>query len=241
MTRADYHLPKIPDGFQIYEERLEVAGLAHHKADAARFARGKQKALEWEPEPQNRHDKNAIRLFGCYKGFFRTKRILIGYVPKEVAETMVERGLVADAQPRLLKTFVSDGGFIEILFQVVGPKARIREYKGVQRNEKRQHYTDAVEQVKQLKREKRHDEAIALLHELVEETEAESRENGPGWGVAPWYYEQLAILYRKERRYADEVNILERYTSQTHAPGAGPEKLAERLKKARQLLERNTA
>ena len=49
MTRADYRLPPIPEGFQIYEERLEVAGLAHRKADAAQFARGKQKALEWEP------------------------------------------------------------------------------------------------------------------------------------------------------------------------------------------------
>lgn len=241
MTKADYHLPPIPDGFQIYEERLEVAGLAQRKVDAARFARGKQKALEWEPEPGNRYDKNAVRLFGCHKGLFRMKRTLLGYVPKEVAKKIVERGLIADAQPRLLKTYVSDGGFVEILFQVVGPKARIGDYKGAQQNEERKHYTDAVEQVKQLKREKRHDEAIALLHELVEETEAEARKNGPGWGVAPWYYEQLAILYRKERRYADEVNILERYANQPHSPGVGPAKLAERLDKARQLSRDKTA
>ena len=124
-----------------------MAGLAHRKADAAQFARGKQKALEWEPEPGNRYDKNAIRLIGCHKGIFLTKRTQIGYVPKEVAKTLVERGLVADAQPRLLKTYVSDGGFVEILFQVVGPKARIGEYKGTQGSEERQHYTDAVEQV----------------------------------------------------------------------------------------------
>lgn len=241
MTRANYHLPPIPDGFQIYEERLEVAGLTHRKAGAARFARGKQRALEWEPEPGNRYDKNAIRLIGCHKGIFLTKRTLLGYVPKEVANTLVERGFVEDAQPRLLKTYVSDGGFVEILFQIVGPKARISDYKGTEESEERQHYTDAVEQVKQLKRDKRHDEAIALLQDCVEETEAESRKNGAGWGVAPWYYEQLAILYRKERRYADEVNILERYPSQPHAPGAGPAKLAERLEKARQLLERTKA
>ena len=37
----------------------------------------------------------------------------------------------------------------------------------------------------------------------VEATEAEDSLNG--WGVAPGYYEELAILYRKEKRYADEV------------------------------------
>ena len=97
------------------------------------------------------------------------------------------------------------------------------------------HYTDYVEKVKQLKREKKHDEAIKLLLRLVDATESESKFAGPGWGVAPWYYEQLAILYRKEKRFDDEVEILERYESQPKAPGAGPSKLAERLEKARKL------
>lgn len=100
-----------------------------------------------------------------------------------------------------------------------------------------EHYTDYVEQVKLLKRQKRHDEAIELLTQLVEATEAESRAAGAGWGVAPWYYEQLAIIYRKERRYRDEVKILRRYKRQPKAPGAGPLKLSARLDKALKLLE----
>lgn len=98
------------------------------------------------------------------------------------------------------------------------------------------HYTDYVESVKQLKREKRNAEAIALLLELVDATENESKQAGPGWGVAPWYYEQLAILYRREGRCNDEVTILERYQAQPKAPGVGPAKLAERLLKARELV-----
>lgn len=97
------------------------------------------------------------------------------------------------------------------------------------------HYTDFVERVKQLKRERRHDEAISLLLKLVDATESESREAGRGLGVAPWYYEQLAIIYRKEKRYADEVSILERYATQPKAPGVGPAKLAARLEKASAL------
>lgn len=97
------------------------------------------------------------------------------------------------------------------------------------------HYTDYVERLKQLKRERRHSEAIDLLLKLVDATESEARAAGRGWGVAPWYYEQLAIIYRKEKRFPDEVAILERYEAQPKAPGAGPGKLAERLKKAREL------
>ena len=97
------------------------------------------------------------------------------------------------------------------------------------------HYTDHVERVKQLKREKRHSEAIDLLLKLVDATEAEARAAGREWGVAPWYYEQLAVIYRKEKRFADEVAVLERYEAQPGAPGASPSRLAERLKKARDL------
>jgi hypothetical protein len=57
--------------------------------------------------------------------------------------------------------------------------------------------------------------------------------------VAPWYYEQLAILYRKEKQYQQEVAILERYASKPKAPGVGPEKLAARLEKAKELLTKH--
>ena len=74
-----------------------------------------------------------------------------------------------------------------------------------------------MEEVKQLKRDGKLQEAEALLIELVKATEAEDREDRRG--VAPWYYEQLAIIYRKRKDYASEVRILERYAKQKHAPG----------------------
>lgn len=67
----------------------------------------------------------------------------------------------------------------------------------------------------------------------MEATEAEAEREGGGRGVAPWYYEQLAIVYRKMKRPADELAVLERYESQPKAPGAGPAKLAKRLAKLR--------
>lgn len=119
------------------------------------------------------------------------------------------------------------------------------------------HYIDYVERVKELKREGKNQEAIDLLTRCVDASEAESKKagsstsigndkyswlnegcSGNNWGVAPWYYEQLAILYRKEKQYSKEVEILERYEKQEKAPGIGPEKLAARLVKARELNDK---
>lgn len=100
------------------------------------------------------------------------------------------------------------------------------------------HYTNTPDEVKRLKREGHNEEAIALLLESVQMTEKESEYAGEGWGVAPWYYEQLAILYRKQKWFKDEVAILERYERQPKARGNKPAKLAERLRKARLLVKK---
>jgi hypothetical protein len=89
------------------------------------------------------------------------------------------------------------------------------------------HYTDYVEAVKSLKKEGKLDEAITLLLRLVAATEAESAVTG--LGVAPWYYEQLAIIYHKQVLPLEERAILERYAGQPKAPGAMPAKLAKWL------------
>jgi len=121
------------------------------------------------------------------------------------------------------------------------------------------HYTDSVEKIKSLKRQGKNSEAIELLLKCVAATEAEAKsakskpsvldekfaflEKGrpeSNWGVAPWYYEQLAILYRKDKEYQKEVEILERYEKQEKALGVGPQKLAERLIKARELAIKST-
>ncbi len=72
-----------------------------------------------------------------------------------------------------------------------------------------------------------------LLLELVKATEAESAVNG--MGVAPAYYSELAILYRKQKEYSKEISILERFAKQKHARGVMPAKLLERLEKAKEL------
>lgn len=101
------------------------------------------------------------------------------------------------------------------------------------------HYTAYVSTVRDLKR--RGDPAAAeeLLLKLVDATEAEAR--AERWGVAPAYYEELAILYRKQKAPEKELVVLERYERQAKAPGATPGRLAERLAKVRQKMARGGA
>lgn len=99
------------------------------------------------------------------------------------------------------------------------------------------HYGEAVGPVKQLKREKRHDEAEKILLWSVEQAENERR-------PPPWYFKQLAIIYRKENRYEDEVALMERYINTLQERNVDPEevssaavKLVDRLDRARELAE----
>lgn len=94
---------------------------------------------------------------------------------------------------------------------------------------KGKHFSQWVDHALELKRANQEKELEDLLLALVDATENEAHITGGG--VAPWYYKQLAILYRKQKRKQDEVKILSRYVWQFKAPGAMPDKLLQRLQK----------
>ena len=106
------------------------------------------------------------------------------------------------------------------------------------------HFTTYVPEVEELKRTGRLDEAEKLLIELLTAMEAEYlplAEYRPLATVAPWYYKELAKLYRKQKDYASEVGILERYASRQRPDqldGLHQRELSQRLEKARMLLAR---
>lgn len=100
------------------------------------------------------------------------------------------------------------------------------------------HFTTYVADVEDLKKQDQLQGAEKLLLELIAATEAESQVEG--LGVAPWYYEELAKIYRKQKAYAREVAVLERFAAERHAPGVKPPKLMERLEKAKRLVIANT-
>ena len=159
-------------------------------------------------------------------------------MPIEVSKAVVEGGYWGQLRPRLVNTYVGDQGFVEILFHLLGPKEKKYEYQ--QHNVAQgSRYTDSVSRVEYLIHEKKYEDAIPLLLALVVTTEKKAKKTGEG--VAPWSYEKLATIYRKQKRYGDEVAILERFERQPKASGALPKKLAERLIKARQLRDEKNA
>jgi DNA polymerase-3 subunit epsilon len=100
------------------------------------------------------------------------------------------------------------------------------------------HYTLYVDNVKKLKKEGNLKDAETLLYHLVSATEAESKANG--WAVASWYYEMLAKIYREQKNYLAEIDILKRFFNQRQSSGGSPKELLERLNKAKELLKKNS-
>lgn len=66
MAIKRYHLKEqpIPDGFRIFEHRLEVAGVHARKEDAAKFVVAKRPWLELQHDFGNAYDRNAIKVMG---------------------------------------------------------------------------------------------------------------------------------------------------------------------------------
>lgn len=93
------------------------------------------------------------------------------------------------------------------------------------------HHSEWHPEVKRLEDAGDEPAAVGLLLEICDATEAESR--AEGYGVAPVAYERLAVLYRKRKDRAAELDVLERYEAAPHAPGAVPGQLAERLARLR--------
>ncbi len=121
MTGAINHIGNnpIPTGYRVWKDRLEVAGVSHRKRDAVWLASRPKAWIEFEREPRNKFDPNAIRVYGCAKGLFGAKRKFIGYVLAEVSAEIAEHDAWSEIQPRLTRTFTGDNGYVEIKFQVL--------------------------------------------------------------------------------------------------------------------------
>jgi hypothetical protein len=121
---ATNFLPPIPEGYQIYKRMLFVAGITFRKNDAALFIRSGCETLEFEREPNNPKDKNAIRVMGITP----TARHFVGYVPKEISKRIMKAGVFDKIRPRLDRTYHGVVDFLEIRFQIIGLKEDKRKF-----------------------------------------------------------------------------------------------------------------
>jgi hypothetical protein len=102
---------------------------------------------------------------------------------------------------------------------------------------KGRHYSEYVGEIEELKRSGDLRTTEELLLKLIPIVEKEAKDNN--WELAPWYYEQLAIIYRKENRYVDEIEILTRYSKLVKTVNSKGERLIARIEKAKELQSKN--
>ncbi len=126
----EFHLQRfpLPEGFEVFEDALLVAGVAYRRENVIEFIRGRDRSLDFEAEPPGSKFPDAIRVVGCTRGTFGPQRRHLGYVPAEVAEKINRGGLRGQVRPRLWKTYIGDDGYVEVGFQLLGPAGRQSDY-----------------------------------------------------------------------------------------------------------------
>jgi len=193
------------------------------------------------PEPDNPHDPNAIRV--CSEGMktlgYLSRQDVARY--KEVFAALKNLKQTGSARASLIGGTAKKPS-IGVVIDLLNPEDLLERVAGASEAVTRaiegdlggRHYTTFVEAVKALKRKGRLEDAEKLLLSLIGAVEKEWESER--LDLAPWYYEQLAIVYAKQHRYQDEVALLERYVS--HLGGTSTN-IRARLEKARQRLERH--
>jgi len=252
------------------DETLEVVGESHYQDALWRILGGiREERVRHDvvamllPEPDNEYDRNAIAVWisGLHVGYL-SRHDAATYLPGLRAIMEANPGL-----PIALEGAIVGGGEREDGLGRLGvfldhdpadfglrprqqglgelhpgrPKvtgADLRDDRSTSGHLRGKHFTAYVEEVKTLRRYGHDDSAEKLLLELIDVIEADAAERNRG--VAPWYYEQLAIICRKRHDPIAEVTILERFEAAPHGPGVGPTELAKRLEKARQLAAKAT-
>lgn len=224
-----YHIAgnPLPVGYKILVEFAEVAGVHHRRENGVAFCRASGQSLDWEREPDNPHDANAIAIYGCWRTWLGPRRVKIGYVARDLAANLASASLV-ELLPRLHKTYLGADDYLDITYQVIGPKTSAPSVTVAK---------TTFESADQLRKSGQLQQAEEALVFEIARTEISARDNG--WGVAPAPYLSLAKLYRARKDYQAEVAVLERYMTKPHAPGALPPQLAARLEKARALAARS--
>ncbi len=114
-------LPPIQVGYEIYYENLEIEGIEDRQTTVWQFIQGSNQQLDWEQEPSNPKDPNAIKIIGISEQIFSTKHEILGYIPGDVAKQIVSSGLWPFLQLRLDCIYIAKQGFIAIRFQILGP------------------------------------------------------------------------------------------------------------------------
>ncbi len=117
-------LPSMPNGYQIFTDNYPIAGMLYRKDEAIKFSKSSDQELKLQREPSNVYDANAIKLIGVSA----SGDYLIGYLPKELSEQIIETGLFECVKVRLKRIYIGNYDFLDIQYQIIGPKEEKKKF-----------------------------------------------------------------------------------------------------------------
>lgn len=91
----------LPEGSSLWRSEEEVAGIQYHLAAAIAFSKGDGKRLEFQRDPRNAHDQNAIIILGIYEYGSRRVSVQIGFVSADLARLIATYEHGSQLSPRL--------------------------------------------------------------------------------------------------------------------------------------------
>ena len=100
--------------YQLFKSELNINGTSYRKKEALKFANGSNQEVYFERDPNNVHDKNAIKVMGVSKHLLGLSKNVghIGYLPEDVSASIVKTGLLDSMKPILKRIWVSDNKVI---------------------------------------------------------------------------------------------------------------------------------
>lgn len=201
-------LPPIPEGFQILWNEVELMFDFSNREPVQRFIQGSGEKIELESESSNPFDRNAIAVYGIYSGFFSKKREKIGYLPKTISAAIIENGLLKDILPRLKNFYIGDTGYCAVLFDLLGPKAKAKDFVQFEAKKKIEQATKSQEiKIPRCNVEKN---ILGMAFEKTGEIEKalicyEACIKSGFDGSHP--YNRLLAIYAKLKRKNDEIRV----------------------------------
>jgi hypothetical protein len=153
----------------------------------------------------------------------RVAALLATYDPN--AELSPDDAAELGAQIRAIHESNPDGGAFDGLYPML---RRLEEEAGSVRG---RHYTEWVPTLDELRSSGDDDSALALLLECIDAAERAARV--AGMEPAPGYTKRAAVIYRRRKDYAREIQVMERW--EAAAPPRYKGAMKERLAAARKL------
>ena len=126
----------IPDGFRIYEKEFDVAGLSYYRKPFLSILKKGQIEFGMQPDPKNKHDKNAIKVVGCRKGIFGRTVKHIGYLPSEISSKIHQSGVLLNLCLRPKYLWVGDEGGLVFKIELMGPSEKYKTYESNKKGSK---------------------------------------------------------------------------------------------------------